>query len=130
VNRDGLRDRGRRRRARLEELEHAKARAPRASIARSPARRDLRRTRHGGPVREGAVRCMRMALARREARRSTTSIRTPPRRPVGDEKEIEADPRGLRGRPTNARRSRRRSPLTGHSLGRDRACRRRSTRFS
>ena len=64
----------------LEELEHAKARGARiyAEVAGYGATSDGEDM--VAPSGEGAVRCMKMALAEREGRRSTTSIRTPPRR--------------------------------------------------
>ena len=67
----------------LEELEHAKARGAKiyAEMVGYGATADG--ADMVAPSGEGAVRCMQMALdvqARRPKRRSTTSIRTPPRR--------------------------------------------------
>ena len=64
----------------LEELEHAKARGAKiyAELVGYGATADG--ADMVAPSGEGAVRCMQMALAERERRRSTISIRTPPRR--------------------------------------------------
>ena len=100
----------------LEELEHAKARGAKilAEIVGYGATSD------GydmvAPSGEGAARCMQHGARNGARTRSTTSTRTPPRRPIGDAKEIEAI-RAVFGTedkcpPISATKS-----LTGHSLG-------------
>ena len=65
------------------------------------------------PSGEGAARCMRLAMQGVDGK-SITSTRTPPRRPIGDVKEIEAirEVFGDKSPPISATKS-----LTGHSLG-------------
>ena len=100
----------------LEELEHAKARGANilAEIVGYGATSD------GydmvAPSGEGAARCMQMALETVQAKRSTTSTRTPPRRRSATAKEMEAI-RAVFGTGDNCPPISATKSLTGHSLG-------------
>ena len=98
----------------LEELEHAKARGAKiyAEIAGYGATSDG--YRHGGAVGRGRGALHEDGAGNRARRRSTTSIRTPPRRRSATLKEIEAirEVFGAKCPPISATKS-----LTGHSLG-------------
>ena len=73
----------------LEELEHAKARGAKIYAEVAGYGATLGRLRHGGPIGEGAVRCMKMAL---ETVKAPVDYINPhaTSTPIGDIKEIEA----------------------------------------